>query len=180
MFCIYNKIEYSINGYLCARLIGADVVKRHDEAIGSWCSEGALGPCPELGVVECPFTCDKMSETSAQYMACVPKLTRKHTHCTLSAVCGRSGLMASKLFYNCQRDQRNNQKRAPHSIQLLWRASQHICGNWAATTIRKQHIQRLCAANWIPIDPAPFFGFFLVACISACYRVPDKMLNVFF
>jgi hypothetical protein len=25
----------------------------------------SMGPCPELGVAECPFTCDKMSETTA-------------------------------------------------------------------------------------------------------------------
>jgi hypothetical protein len=88
----------------CAGLSGTDVVKRHDEAIGSWRSEGAMGPCPELGVVKCTFTCDKMSETTAPYMACVPKLTRKHTHCTLSAVWGRSELIASKLFNNSQCD----------------------------------------------------------------------------
>jgi hypothetical protein len=69
-----------------SKLIGVDVVKRHDEAIGIWRLEGAMGPSPELCVVECPFTCDKMSETTMLYMVCAPKLTSKQTHCTLSAV----------------------------------------------------------------------------------------------
>ena len=43
----------------CAGLSGTDVVKRHDEAIGSWRSEGAMGPCPELGVVKCTLPVTK-------------------------------------------------------------------------------------------------------------------------